>query len=66
MAPTALEAETRSKQVLLGGRRAASLLELDGGLILLDDGTVEVFGPVAEALRNRHLRLVHDINWDAA
>lgn len=66
MAPTALEAETRSKQVLLGGRRAASLLELDGGLILLDDGTVEVFGPVAEALQHRHLRLVHDSGKDAA
>jgi thiamine biosynthesis lipoprotein len=66
MAPTALEAETRSKQVLLGGRRAATLLELDGGLILLDDGTVEVFGPVAEALQHRHLRLVSDTEMDAA
>lgn len=66
MAPTALEAETRAKQVLLGGRRAAALLELDGGLILLDDGTVEVFGPVAEALEHRHLRLVHDADRDAA
>ncbi len=66
MAPTALEAETRAKQVLLGGRRAASLLELDGGLILLDDGTVEVFGPVAEAMQNRHLRLVPDSESEAA
>lgn len=66
LAPTALEAETRAKQVLLGGRRAATLLELNGGLILLDDGTVEAYGPVAKSLGRPRLRLVHDVDRDAA
>ncbi|MCX6394373.1 MAG: FAD:protein FMN transferase [Solirubrobacterales bacterium] len=66
MAPTALEAETRAKQVLLGGPKATSILELDGGVALLDDGTVELYGPVATAMERRHLRLVHPSNADAA
>ena len=45
---TALEAETLAKQALLsghdGGRRA---LELQGGVLVLDDGTVEPVGEVA-------------------
>ena len=66
MAPTALEAETRAKQVLLGGPRSSHLLELDGGLVLLDDGSVEMVGPVAQAMERRHLRLVHSAEKDAA
>ena len=58
MAPTALEAETRAKQVLLGGRRSTHLLERDGGLVLLDDGTIELVGAVADAVERRHLRIV--------
>jgi thiamine biosynthesis lipoprotein len=48
LGPTALEAETLAKMAFLSGPdRAAAVLEEQGGLIVLDDGTVELFGPLA-------------------
>lgn len=48
-APTALEAETIAKRVLLGGPKAVGLLEHHGGVTLTDDRTVELFGEFAKA-----------------
>ncbi len=45
---TALEAETLAKIAFLGGpERAAEVLTPTGGLIVLDDGMVQLFGPVS-------------------
>ncbi|MFL5907820.1 MAG: FAD:protein FMN transferase [Solirubrobacterales bacterium] len=45
---TTLEAETLAKMALLSGPdTAAEILAGHGGLIVLDDGTVELFGPLA-------------------
>ena len=57
-APTALEAETIAKRVLLGGPNAVGLLERHGGVVLADDGTVELFGTFAKAALPRGLRSV--------
>ena len=46
---TALEAETLAKMAFLSGpRRAHEILSTRGGLIVLDDGEVELIGPLAE------------------
>ena len=48
LAPTALEAETLAKAALLSGPRAgAALLVEHGGLLVHDDGDVELAGPLA-------------------
>ena len=45
---TALEAETLAKMAFLSGpERAAGILERRGGLIVRDDGGVDLFGPLA-------------------
>jgi thiamine biosynthesis lipoprotein len=45
---TALEAETLAKMAFLSGpERAAGILAQQGGLIVRDDGAVELFGPLA-------------------
>ena len=47
LAPTALEAETLSKVALLSGPRAARrVLREHGGLLVRDDGEVELAGPL--------------------
>ena len=51
LAPTALEAETLSKRVLLGGPAAIKLLELHGGVVVHDDCRVEMIGPLAWSVR---------------
>jgi len=49
LAPSALEAETLSKLALLGGPRGArEALALHGGLVVHNDGDVELIGPLAE------------------
>ena len=49
LAPTALEAETLAKAALLRGPRAgAALLAEHGGILVHDDGDVELAGPVAD------------------
>jgi thiamine biosynthesis lipoprotein len=49
---TALEAETLAKMAFLAGPDAAGeILASDGGLIVLDDGTVKLFGPLATEAR---------------
>jgi thiamine biosynthesis lipoprotein len=46
---TALEAETLAKMAFLSGPEGAhEVLGLQGGLIVLDDGTVELCGPLGE------------------
>ncbi len=47
LAPTGVEAETRSKAALLSGRTAAVEWLVDGGLVVLDDGTVQLIEPSA-------------------
>ena len=48
LAPTALEAETLAKAALLSGPRAgAALLAEHGGVLVHDDGDVELAGPLA-------------------
>lgn len=47
LAPTGVEAETRSKAALLSGRTAAVGWLVDGGLVVLDDGTVQLVEPSA-------------------
>jgi thiamine biosynthesis lipoprotein len=50
LAPTALEAETLSKAALLSGpRTGGALLAQHGGVLVHDDGAVELAGPVARA-----------------
>jgi thiamine biosynthesis lipoprotein len=47
---TALEAETLAKMAFLAGPQAArEILSEQGGLIVLDDGTVELCGPLARS-----------------
>ena len=49
---TALEAETLAKMAFLSGPEAAAkILAERGGLLVLDDGTVERFGPLAADAR---------------
>ena len=48
LAPTALEAETLSKRVLLGGPQAIGLLNRFGGVAVHDDCKVELIGSLAE------------------
>lgn len=49
LGPTALEAETLAKMAFLSGPDAArEILASHGGLIVLDDGTVELCGALAE------------------
>ncbi len=51
---TALEAETLAKMAFLSGsERAREILALHGGLIVLDDGTVELCGALAERSGDR-------------
>jgi FAD:protein FMN transferase len=51
---TALEAETLAKMAFLSGpRRAREILAARGGLIVLDDGEVELIGPLAENAGDR-------------
>jgi thiamine biosynthesis lipoprotein len=48
LAPSALEAETLAKAALLGGPRAGrALLAEHGGVLVHDDGDVELAGPLA-------------------
>jgi FAD:protein FMN transferase len=48
LAPTALEAETLAKAALLSGPAAgAALLAEHGGVLVLDDGDVQLAGPLA-------------------
>ena len=42
LAPTALEAETRSKAAVLSGPRGASSWLVHGGLVVFDDGHAEL------------------------
>ena len=48
LAPTGVEAEMRSKAALLSGPSAAADWLLDGGVVVLDDGTLQVFEPTAK------------------
>ena len=50
VAPTATEAEARAKAALLSGPEAASDWLPNGGVIVLEDGSVEVFGDDVEAV----------------
>jgi thiamine biosynthesis lipoprotein len=51
VAATALEAETLAKMALLGGPAGADrLLSTQGGVIVVDDGSVRVFGRAADML----------------
>lgn len=51
LAPSALEAETLAKMALLGGPlRARRWLAEHGGVIVHDDGDVELIGPLADPL----------------
>lgn len=46
---TALEAETLAKMAFLSGpEKSGEILAANGGLVVLDDGRVELFGPVAD------------------
>jgi FAD:protein FMN transferase len=45
LAPTGVEAEIRSKAALLSGPAAAADLLADGGVVVLDDGTLQVVEP---------------------
>jgi thiamine biosynthesis lipoprotein len=47
LAPTGVEAEMRSKAALLSGPARASNWLVDGGLVVLDDGRIEVCEPSA-------------------
>jgi thiamine biosynthesis lipoprotein len=47
LAPTGVEAEIRSKAALLSGPAAAADLLADGGVVVLDDGTLQVVEPSA-------------------
>ena len=49
LAPTALEAETLSKRVLLGGPQAVGLLDRFGGVAVHDDCKVELIGSLAQS-----------------
>jgi thiamine biosynthesis lipoprotein len=49
LAPTALEAETLSKRVLLGGPQSIGLLERFGGVAVHDDCKVELVGSLAQS-----------------
>jgi thiamine biosynthesis lipoprotein len=50
LAPTALEAETLSKLALLSGPEGArSALAAHGGLVVHDDGEVELIGPLGDS-----------------
>lgn len=52
LAPTALEAETLAKMAyLLGPNAAEGILAEHGGLTVADDGSVELFGPLAAGRR---------------
>ncbi|MDX6607785.1 MAG: FAD:protein transferase [Solirubrobacterales bacterium] len=52
---TALEAETLAKMAFLSGpERAREILDSHGGLIVLDDGTVELCGSLAETPSDQH------------
>ena len=52
VAGTALRAETLAKEALLSGaERGRELLSQDGGVLVLDDGSVEVIGPLAARIR---------------
>jgi thiamine biosynthesis lipoprotein len=52
LAPTALEAETLAKAALLSGAAAGRrLLARDGGLLVHDDGAIELAGPLARLRR---------------
>jgi thiamine biosynthesis lipoprotein len=48
LAPTGVEAETRSKAALLSGPSAAADSLVDGGVVVLDDGTLQVIEPTAK------------------
>jgi thiamine biosynthesis lipoprotein len=51
---TALEAETLAKMAFLSGPDGArEILSEHGGLMVLDDGRVELYGPLAERPRDR-------------
>jgi thiamine biosynthesis lipoprotein len=51
LGPTALEAETLAKMAFLSGPEGArDILAEQGGVIVLDDGTVELAGPLREAV----------------
>jgi FAD:protein FMN transferase len=54
LAPTGVEAETRSKAALLSGQRGAAEWLLDGGMVVLDDGSVHVIEP-SGALRGEEV-----------
>lgn len=64
LAPTALEAEWRSKAALLAGPRTAARHLAHGGVVVLDDGSVRVTGPATPrprlSLVARDGRLVPD------
>jgi FAD:protein FMN transferase len=45
LAPTGVEAEIRSKAALLSGPSAAADWLVDGGIVVLDDGTLQVIEP---------------------
>ena len=48
LAPTGVEAEMRSKAALLSGPSAAADWLDDGGVVVLDDGTLQVIEPTAK------------------
>lgn len=54
LAPTALEAETLAKSALLAGRLAARRLLAGGGVLVLDDGSVEPVGRDARPVLRIH------------
>jgi thiamine biosynthesis lipoprotein len=47
LAPTGVEAEVRSKAALLSGPSRAARWLVDGGVVVLDDSTLEVVEPTA-------------------
>jgi FAD:protein FMN transferase len=47
LAATAAEAEVRAKTALLSGPRASASWLPDGGVVVLNDGIVEVIEPVS-------------------
>lgn len=53
VAPTAVEAEALAKAALLSGPEAGvRVLERGGGVLVLDNGTVRLAGPAAQAVRS--------------
>jgi FAD:protein FMN transferase len=57
LAPTGVEAEIRSKAALLSGPSAAADFLGDGGVVVLDDGTLQVIEPTTKLVGGSALEL---------